>query len=228
MPTSSVDRITFGPSLTGSPFTVERLSANNASPQELMICAEAMGDIIFRSWQGKTDGSIPDEDIRAVIPNPDTQIQRILVPSRDARYWVSHTGDVRTENITAPEEVTGFIRVEEWVPRFNKLKPPYPNVTDFESRTGYIRGVFEPQAAALLYFALAEFADNREVCAFELEGSDGIDFYEEHGFERQRKVPTQKVGNSKVGTVRLVCESNGLARASLISNFPWLDIAKLQ
>jgi hypothetical protein len=228
MPTSSVDRITFGPSLTGSPFTVERLSANNASPQELMICAEAMGEIILKSWQGKTDGSIPDEDLRAVIPDPDTQIQSILVPSRDARYWVTHRGDERSESITAPEEVTGFIRVEEWVPRFSKLKLPYPNITDIESRTGYIRGVFEPQAAALLYFALGEFADNREVCAFELEGSDGIDFYVEHGFKRQRKVPKQKVGNSEVGTVRLVCENNGLARASLIANFPWLDIPTLQ
>lgn len=220
-------RISFGSSLTGTPFTVERLIPEIAPTRELEVCARAIRQITQASWRAKlVDKEIEEADIDAGLPSPLEQLNRISAPVRNGRYWVVRSDGFMGEPIGAEDNLSGFLRVEEYKPR-NPFKKPYPNITDLESKSGYVRGNFEKQASALLYFSLAEFDADREVAAYELDGSDGIELYEEYGFTQTGNRPTQAVGNSKVVTVHLAAPSVGSVRDILRANNPWLDVSDM-
>lgn len=221
-------RISFGSSLAGTPFTVERVVPEITPTRELEICSRAIRTITYKSWSSKltADESVDHEAIEGVIPTPLEQLNRMTAPKNNARYWLTRSGGFMGEGITDIDEVLGYLRVEEYKPK-NPLKKAYPNITDFEGKSGYITGSFEKQAAALLYFSLGEFQGERKVASYELEGSDGIEFYEEHGFGQTGNRPTMDVGESKVVTVHLEAPSVAHVRASLMQNYPWLDVSDM-
>lgn len=220
-------RFSFGSSLTGTPFIVERLIPEITPTRELDVCARAIREIKQAGWRAKlVSDEIEDADIDAGLPSPLEQLNRLVAPVRNGRYWVVRSDSFIGEPIRDDEVLSGFLRVEEYKPR-NPFKKPYLNITDLESRGGFVRGSFEKQASALLYFSLSEFEADREIAAYELGGSDGIELYEEYGFKQTGSRPLLEVGNSKVATVHLTAPSVGSVRDNLRVNNPWLDVSDM-
>ena len=208
----------------GEAFVVQRV--NVAMTQEnVRKRAEAVNDILLSAWQRKTvrSGRLAMSALVQRIPTVHDLMEGMAAPADVASYYLAMDPPLSMSEAN-PDTTTAFARVETYHRRTPFAKD-YPNITDLESNLGQVcGGQTERRTAALVYCALSGYDNGRKVAAYELEGSDGIGFYENLGFEQTGNRPSEKVGDGSVTYVHLQATSIGGVNEQIRTQYPGLIV----
>lgn len=219
-------RIAYGEALAGEPFTAERVIPAGLSEAQLSIRAAAVSHVLAAAWSNKlltSDRELTEHDLAQKLPSDEEVLRRMLWPKNESRYLLAYSGfDLLDPESVGSDDVQTFMRIETYQSRFNLLKGSYPNVTDLESVGGTIRGLYEKQAAALLHLGLKEVPGARASAAYELAGSDGVEFYENLGYMQTGRRPTEHIGDGMVTYVHLEAGSTEGTLRRIEEQYPWL------
>ena len=214
----------------GDQFAVERVRPGWT---EFYDYARAIPKIVDSAWTAKF---VPDylspEDLKAKMLSPQEQKARLWLPVNNAKYYLAtrsaYNEDVAESSPVMQDEdrrklaVEAVIRIETYTPR-RPWKASYPNVTDLEVVGGKLDGIYEKEAAALLFVALLGYNSESRLSAYSEEpNTDGVEWYRNVGFESVGKVVPEKIGASVLNYVHMEAPSVGLVTEQLAGQYPWL------
>jgi len=206
------------------PFTPETIKEY---PEDVLRVADAaISTAVSIAWTSKLVPKVLKmQDIHHKFPYRRDGKHRFTDIESGTEYWFAYQKPDDVSMDDKLEHTRAVLRVETYKPRL--FRPNYPNITDLETISGSVYA-YENFAAALVYHSLSSMSlrlgkGDRKVAAYELQGSDGISFYDNLGFQPTGNRPTEIVGGGEVRYIHLEAPSMLEVISTTTSQYPWLN-----
>ncbi len=220
-----------GPKIA-EPFALVRFAEETSArytAQQLAAAGAAGHAIMLQAWRRKlVPRTLSGTEVASKVVGIEELTEKLASPDNGTEYWLAYSG-YKPESIvpkrTSPQAIA-LLRVEVYKPR-RPFAAPYPNITDLESTDGQVNNIYKSQAAALVYNALLAMrakmgSKDRKVAAYEIQGSDGVPFYEDEGFHDTGNRAHELVGDGIVTYVHMEAPSQTEVITTIGANDPWL------